>query len=45
MNKRKQNAARARAIYDIEHRHQRIEIEGKVYTVIKNTREIVEILK
>lgn len=31
-------------VYDIDGRRQRIEIEDKVYTVIKDTREIVDIL-
>ncbi|KEF33100.1 MAG: hypothetical protein EP339_06510 [Gammaproteobacteria bacterium] len=31
-------------VYDIEGGRQRIEIEDKVYTVIKDTREIVDIL-
>jgi len=31
-------------VYDIDGRRQRVEIEGKVYTIIKDTREIVDIL-
>ncbi|MGF2734476.1 hypothetical protein [Marinobacter sp. DUT-1] len=31
-------------VYDIDGRRQRVEIEDKVYTIIKDTREIVDIL-
>ncbi|MBD3657273.1 MULTISPECIES: hypothetical protein [Marinobacter] len=32
-------------VRDIDHRHQRVEIEDKVYTIVRGTREIVDILK
>lgn len=31
-------------VYDIDGRRQRVEIEDRVYTIIKDTREIVDIL-
>lgn len=31
-------------VYDVDGRRQRVEIEDKVYTIIKDTREIVDIL-
>ncbi|QSP95455.1 hypothetical protein LPB19_03280 [Marinobacter salinisoli] len=31
-------------IYDIGHGRQRVEIEDRVYTIIKDTREIIDIL-
>lgn len=31
-------------VYDVDGRRQRVEIEDRVYTIIKDTREIVDIL-
>lgn len=31
-------------VYDIDDRRQRVEVEDRVYTIIKDTREIVDIL-
>ena len=31
-------------VYDIDDRRQRVEIEDRVYTIIKDTREIIDIL-